>query len=504
MKLRNSTFFKYVISYVLVLSVAFVGFYAVVQFQLEREYRSVYQDETERKIQNISIVLDQDLSDILVMNYIIENNTAFIFARYSESSYDRYLAVSELKKLSMTNALVKDILYFDIQNEDVLSANTSVACKDGDYYLKTAAGDLLIPPELIFEKSSENTLFALSIGETSFYFFPAAKNSSKFRTVFLLNDTQLHEWINTYATQEIDAVGLLSEDILVFSNHPESFSSVDAPETMVRSAFIADGKDSALYIQGVGALRLALIVRVNTGYFSDYATAAFEKSYAVMGISLGLGILLVFLSLKVTYLPLHALTKRITKKDSVAGNELSEIGRAFDETRSEKELLEAKIGYYKTMVKDSIRFTSADFSAFSDTQLDRLFSEDFYGTLTVAIIRFQSASTVLDWSEFLPPDGWTVIDLEACPKQRIILLWIPVMPNEGISSAEYYFQELAVKLPLLHFIWRLLLQPVRDRAPLRYGKTGAALRPVPHLLQAMRLSAALRGPARSSISLSDP
>lgn len=175
MKLRNSTFFKYVISYVLVLSVAFVGFYAVVQFQLEREYRSVYQDETERKIQNISIVLDQDLSDILVMNYIIENNTAFIFARYSESSYDRYLAVSELKKLSMTNALVKDILYFDIQNEDVLSANTSVACKDGDYYLKTAAGDLLIPPELIFEKSSENTLFALSIGETSFYFFPAAK-----------------------------------------------------------------------------------------------------------------------------------------------------------------------------------------------------------------------------------------------------------------------------------------------------------------------------------------
>ena len=46
MKLRNSTFFKYVISYVLVLSVAFVGFYAVVQFQLEREYRSVYQDET--------------------------------------------------------------------------------------------------------------------------------------------------------------------------------------------------------------------------------------------------------------------------------------------------------------------------------------------------------------------------------------------------------------------------------------------------------------------------
>lgn len=114
MKLRNSTFFKYVISYVLVLSVAFVGFYAVVQFQLEREYRSVYQDETERKIQNISIVLDQDLSDILVMNYIIENNTAFIFARYSESSYDRYLAVSELKKLSMTNALVKDILYFDM------------------------------------------------------------------------------------------------------------------------------------------------------------------------------------------------------------------------------------------------------------------------------------------------------------------------------------------------------------------------------------------------------
>lgn len=445
-RIRSSTFFKYIISYLLVLSVAFVGFYVVVQFQLEREYRSVYQDETERKIQNISIVLDQDLSDILVMNYIIENNTAFIFARYSESSYARYLAVSELKNLSITNALVKDILYFDIQNEDVLSANTSVSCKSGNYYLKTAAGELLIPPELIFEKSSENTLFALNIGETPFYFFPAAKNSSKFRTVFLLNDTQLHEWINTYATQEINAVGLLSENTLVFSNHPESFSSIGAPGTMPHSAFIADGKDRALYIQSIGALRLALIVQVNTDYFSDYATAAFEKSYAVMGIFLGLGVLLVFFSLKATYLPLHALTKRITKKDSVAGNELSEIGRAFDETRSEKELLEAKISYYKTLVKDSIRFTAAGFSAFSDAQLDRLFSEDFHGALTVAIIRLRSDRTVLNWSDPLPPDGWALIDLEASPKQRIILLWIPVMSSEGISSAEYYFQELASKL----------------------------------------------------------
>ena len=150
--------------------------------------------------------------------------------------------------------------------------------------------------------------------------------------------------------------------------------------------------------------------------------------------------------IKVTYLPLHALTKRITKKDSVAGNELSEIGRAFDETRSEKELLEARISYYKTMVKDSIRFTAAGFSAFSDTQLDRLFSEDFHGTLTVAIIRFQSESTALDWSEPLSPDGWTVIDLEASPTQRIILLWIPVMSSEGIAATEYYFQEAASKL----------------------------------------------------------
>lgn len=57
---------------------------------------------------------------------------------------------------------------------------------------------------------------------------------------------------------------------------------------MVRSAFIADGKDSALYIQGVGALRLALIVRVNTGYFSDYATAAFENPMRSWAFSLDL------------------------------------------------------------------------------------------------------------------------------------------------------------------------------------------------------------------------
>ena len=54
MRLRNSTLAKYIISYILVLAVAFVGFYAVVRFHLQREYKSVYQTETEDKIQNMT------------------------------------------------------------------------------------------------------------------------------------------------------------------------------------------------------------------------------------------------------------------------------------------------------------------------------------------------------------------------------------------------------------------------------------------------------------------
>ena len=444
MKLRNSTLAKYIISYILVLAVAFVGFYAVVRFHLQREYKSVYQTETEDKIQNMTKVLEQNFSDILTMNYIIENNMTFINARYSESSYQRYLAVSELKNLVMTNGLVKDIIYFDIQNSDVLSAGTTLFWKNGTYYMKTISGDLMIPPELIYEKGTENTIYILHAGDTPLYLFPGPKTSSKFRTVYMINDRQLNDLIHLYASQEIDAVGLISQDQIVFATGSDDFSGIPSPAELDRSVFLREEENSALYVQDVGNMQFAIIVRVNTNYFSDYVTEAFAKSYIIMGVFLAIGVLLIFFALKTTYLPLHNLAKRITNKDSFHGNDILALGHAFDAHLSEKETLQTQIGYYKSMVKNAV--SPASGTTISDEQIDRLFHENFHGATVVAILNLSVPVESIRWNSYPHPDQWVIITLEVTPTQHTLLMGLPDFTGEQADRLEWFFRCVAKDL----------------------------------------------------------
>lgn len=442
MKFRHSTLVKYVVSYILILAVAFVGFYSVVRFHLQREYLTAYRTETEAKIQNMSKVLNQNFSDILMMNYVIENNMSFINVRYSKRSYTRYLAVSELKNLAMTNGLVKDIVYFDIQNDDVLAANSTLFFRDGKYFIKTISGDLCIPHELVYGKDAENTVSVLSREDTSLYLFPGPKNSSKYRTVFLINEKQLYELINLYATQEIEAVGLVSGDKIVFSTGTGSFSDVENPASMARASFLAAGEDSELYITDIGALQISMIVQVDTHYFSDYATNAFERSYVIMVIFLGLGVLLMLLALKTTYLPLHNLVRRITKKNSYIGNEILALGHAFDETLNEKESLEAKIDNYRTMVKQAIRPSLVSHSI-SDEQIDRLFHEDFHGAVAVAILSLPQMNMQITWESYPPPSQWLLVTLDPAAGQHTILIGIPDFNDSHIPLVNTYLHGIA-------------------------------------------------------------
>ena len=444
MKLRNSTLAKYIISYILVLAVAFVGFYAVVRFHLEREYQSVYQLETEEKIQSMTTVLDQNFSDILTMNYIIENNMTFINARYSKSSYQRYLAVSELKNLVLTNGLVKDIIYFDIQNSDVLSAGTSLFWKNGAYYMKTTSGDTPIPTELIYEKNTENAIHILDTGDGLLYLLPSPKSSSKFRTIYVINDRQLNELINLYASQEIDAVGLVSQDRIAFSTGSDDFSDIPSPDQLDRSVFLPEGKSSALYVQNVGSMQFSIIVRVNTNYYSNYATEAFAKSYIIMGAFLIIGILLIFFALKTTYMPLHNLAKRITNKDSFHGNDIMALGHAFDATLSEKETLKNQIGYYKSMVKNAVNPTSS--ADISDDQIDKLFHENFRGAAVVVILNLTIPVDIIHWNDYTHPEQWVIITLESTPVQKTVLMGLPGFTDEQIDQLERFFHFVAKDL----------------------------------------------------------
>lgn len=439
MKLRQSTLLKYVLSYLLILAVCFSGFYAVMRFHLQKQYASAYQIETEKKIENLSQILVQRFSDILTTNYIIESDTTYITARYSQSSYQRYLAVTELKKLATTNALIQDILYLDIQNGDALAANSTCFYKNGSFYIKTASGDVEIPSAFLDEKKYHNSLQTIPYANGSFCIFLCPRNSQLYRTVFVINQSQLNTLINTYTAQEIESVELLFDRTCVFSTTDAIWETEQLAQQPV-GMFVDLNNEEQLYIQPIGTLKMEAAVRINSAFFSDSVAAVFEKSYMIMSLLLLIGVVMVYFALKSTYAPLHALRKRVTKNASMIENDIQALGRAFDASADEREALEAQITSYKTMIQRSLPL-SATGDRDRNAQIDTLFSAQFYGSLAVALLRFSDDRLPL----LSQTNEWTLVLLDETASGQSVLVICTESESIAAEKAPLFFSNLAAR-----------------------------------------------------------
>lgn len=444
MRFRGSTLLKYILSYILILAVSFVGLYFILSVQLKSEYEKKIKNETALKLSNVSKMLSQRFTDIQTTNYLIENDMTFINSRYSPSDYTRYQAVTELKKLATSNALIHDILYIDIQNGDLLSANSSCDIQDAHISIKTTRGSIPIPDELIYSRDYNNIICPLKgPGQTVLAFF-CEKNSDNYRTVYILDEIQLRTIINMYTVQEIVAVGLMCNSEVVFSSDGSAFADVHEFNGM-NGEFVPLNDKTDVYIQNTSLPQLSVVACIDTMYLKDYVTDVFEKSYLSMAVLAVLGITVVLFAMKTTYVPLHRLKKRITNKSGHSSNDIQMLNCAFDEYMDEKKALEAKIDYYKGIIKKTVQLSQTDLNETRDShfneKIDTLFSENFKGVIYVAILIFDSREDhpiVMDSTGLPNEKDLLLITLESRPEQLTLFIGLQEPKNEDDQAVRLF------------------------------------------------------------------
>ncbi len=445
MRFRGSTLLKYVLSYILILAVSFAGLYFILSVQLKSEYEKKIKNETALKLSNVSKMLSQRFTDIQTTNYLIENDMTFINARYSQSDYTRYLAVNELKKLATFNALIHDILYIDIENGDLLAANSSCDIQDGHISIKTTRGSISIPDDLIYSRDYSNIICALKGPSQTLFAFLCQKNSENYRTIYILDEIQLRAMINMYTVQEITAVGLLCNQEMVFSSDGSAFTNVHEFNG-TSGEFVSLNDQTDLYMQSTSLPQLTVVACIDTMFLKDYVTDVFEKSYLSMAVLAVLGITIVLFAMKTTYVPLHRLMKRITNKSGHSSNDIQLLNCAFDEYLDEKKALVAKIDYYKGIIKKTVQLSQTDSNEAADSdfneKIDTLFSENFKGVIYVAILSFASSedNPALVDSAGLPNEKeLLLITLESSPGQLTLFVGLQEGKNESDQTAARLF-----------------------------------------------------------------
>ncbi len=454
MRFKNVTLAKYLLSYFAVLLVSFAGFYFILNYQLKGEYAHTYRNEVEQKISNYSAIVSQNFSSIHRTDDIINNDTILIDARYVDDRYQRYLAVNELKKLSNANSLISNILYIDIKNCDILSSYSACYYGDGNYYIKTANGDILIPRELLTTSVYDNTIYPLEGRATTLYLFLCPVNSKNYRTLYLLNEISIKTLLKLYTVQEISSVGLVCQNSLVYSTDAGIFAPVDfSAQEIAENRFIELDGDNDLYLSRTSNPKLKIAVCINKAYLNNYIVNVFTKTHFVTFLLFLLGIILVFFALRATYLPLSKLMKRITQNNAYKIHNMDTLEQAFDDSIHARNMLESKLVYYQRMIKKSVLQNSSALSnaamADLDQNIELLFQENFQGAILIAILSFHDGGgpARMDFSAVSSESSAVLTVLDCSSNQAALLICFPSCEKDASSKVLPLLNRIQVAYP---------------------------------------------------------
>lgn len=427
--LRGTTLLKFLLPYIFLLSASFIGLYFIITFQLRYEYETLLSKEYKTRISNISDVVSQHFTNIQQTNHLIERNITFINARYSESSYMRAVAINELRAQVVLNPLLQDIIYVDIRNTDVLSAQNRTANKNGDVFIQLLTSNVQIPNELITDFARGSTMYSLDTESDRFIFFVLPKSSRNFRIVYLLNEAYLYSLINMFIASEAIASGLLFNGELILSTNYELITTMLGQVSYFEDINLSDSFD--LIMQNTSLPGLQIAICLDQGFLFDNMNNVFRTSYFTLLLFVIPGFILIYLAMKITYVPLIKLMRRITSRSGYIVNDINDLNRAFDESSDEKDALINKINHYKRMVNETFLLSQSEISNSIDAnigkKIDRLFSENYNNLTLVAKIFFENHiknNTIINYAESLFEKDSFIIIIESESGQITMLISI--------------------------------------------------------------------------------
>lgn len=261
-----------------------------------------------------------------------------------------------------------------------------------------------------------------------------------YRTLYILNEISLKTLLDIYIAQEISTMGFVCQNNLVYSTDTGSldnidFNSLEIPE----NSFIELDSKNDLYLLQTSNPKMKIAVCINKSYLNDYIMRCLQKTYFITFLLFLVGIILVLFALRVTYLPLSNLMKRITQNNSYKVHNISMLEQAFDDSIHTRNVLESKLVYYQRMIKQSVVQNCAS-SLNSpvldlDRNIDLLFQEHFQGSILIAILSFDGANSPsnIDFSSFSSEDNKVLTILDHTDNQ-ITLLICSLSREEDVSS----------------------------------------------------------------------
>lgn len=400
---QYATMLKYFFSYFIILSILILGFFFAVRFQLKNIYYQTLDNQTLERLALIQEQFNSNITGINQINSHLASDIDLTISRYKSSDWSRYQASRRIDEYALSSNFIQDIIYIDWAKKDILSSGKYVKYENGAYSICVNKNFIELPLE-DYGRINENKLLYLSKGSSSLLLYLPQMDSSSFGIIYVISKQELLTILKNGLPFGIASICLSdsSQNIIAGLNTNELLPYLD--KNKKGSAYQEESSKTVVYSLPVYG-NLSIIALFSKETLLTYVDTAFQQTYFGIVCIGGFGLLLIFWAMKMTYWPLHRLTRKMAVHPVHSGNYVEQIDQAYTSALSENRRLQNKIDKYrvemqKSILNSIITENNKD-STVSITDIDQIFSMEPGSYIFVVKIWDRHGSPVQIFQDFM-------------------------------------------------------------------------------------------------------
>lgn len=430
---KNTTLIKYFLSYFIILSILFLGFFLAVRLQLNHIYFKDLKDQTDKRLTNVMLQLDDDLSDVNQVHSLLSNDINLVLSRYKNENWYNYQAAQRMNEYTVSNSFIDTIVYVDNKTDSILSSGKHVYKEDGIYYVYTGTHYLPFPMMQYTDSNKSQLIFLSDETSSLLLYLPYNSNVESYSIFYVISAKDLQTTLETGSFNGITSVCLVTSDNRIVSGiHTDTIRPYLDGLVKEPGCYPIDSDDSMFVYKGLPS-DLSLLALSSNKAILDQVSLAFRNTYMILVLLAACGIILILCSMRITYWPLHRLLTKLVDKPLPGRSYVDQIDAAFTTALSEKKELQKKLDKYRLSMQksilDSIVSDSSNSKMNGIMDIDQFFSDEPDNMIFVIKISLPrknfNANEVVEYLENALPDKNSCALLEAGKAHGIFMINYP-------------------------------------------------------------------------------
>ena len=403
-KIRENTIYRYIFSYVIIFVVLIFGFFLILKSQLEIQYYKQLSQQVKEKMNSVAMQVEEDVYALSQIDNSTSKNITLIMSRYQNEEWTKYQTLQEIEKYDAASNLIRSIIYKREGSDIVLSTQDTVRYENGIFQFYNDG-----TPDLTFDAYMHmnywhNQLIFLGDGLSRYLIYlPKQGKTANYVMFYTLDIYEIQQMIKNITDDVMPAIALVTSEHKIVAGINEESVLAYLDEIECKEGIFKVNKFESLCISAEICNGYYLISLISTSSLMQQINEAFANSYFYLFVLGGLGIILVYFSMRITYLPLRKLTQKIIPTNIHGSGYIQQLERVFGEFEEQNRQLQCKLENYRVFIKkellDSIVISTEIDNEVKSGIIDQFF-ESGRNNNEIFVIRLKSYKEKLAYHDF--------------------------------------------------------------------------------------------------------